>query len=330
MFTRMTRVVGVAVGFAGLYTFADTKKNEVTTSPPHLLATSPKTEGAIPFRSGDRTMKHYFITGPPASGKGTQTNMLLQEYPHLTHVSSGDLFRAEIRSGSELGQQLLSYVSAGTLVPEPIAIKPVLQAVEAAPGRVILDGYPRSLEAAGLLKQNGVEPAVVFVLNVSPEVVRARVHGRLLDPLTGDTYHKLFAPPPPDIAARCEKRVDDTTKKLERRLKVWKGTRAAIQESYSAYIVEVDGSKTIAEVSAEIVSVVAALEMTETLDRIKQMESALGIKKQINDEEQEECLSQPAVANAHGTAMTEDEKMIKETLDRIKQIESALGIKEQI
>ena len=52
--------------------------------------------------------------------------------------------------------------------------------------------------------------------------------------------------------------------------------------------------------------------------------------KKINDEEQEECLSQPAVANAHGTAMTEDEKMIKETLDRIKQIESALGIKEQI
>ena len=267
MFSRMSRVasrvarshgvilVGVAVGFAGLYTFADTKKYEdTTTSSPQVLATSRKTKGAL---------KHYFITGPPASGKGTQTNMLLQEYPHLTHVSSGDLFRTEIRSGSELGQQLLSYVSAGTLVPEPIAIQPVLQAVEAAPGRVILDGYPRSLEAAGLLKQNGVEPAVVFVLNVSPDVVRARVHGRLLDPLTGDTYHKLFAPPPPAIAARCEKRVDDTAKKLERRLKVWKGTRVAIQKSYSGVVHEVDGSKSIAEVSAEIVSVMAALELEQ-------------------------------------------------------------------
>ena len=61
--------------------------------------------------------------------------------------------------------------------------------------------------------------------------------------------------------------------------------------------------------------------------KMKQIESAGGIKEKINDEEQEECLPQPTVADAHGAAMTEDEKMMKETLDRITQIESALGIK---
>ncbi|KAL9282708.1 unnamed protein product [Arabidopsis thaliana] len=162
------------------------------------------------------------ISGAPASGKGTQCELITHKYG-LVHISAGDLLRAEIASGSENGRRAKEHMEKGQLVPDEIVVMMVkdrLSQTDSEQKGWLLDGYPRSASQATALKGFGFQPDLFIVLEVPEEILIERVVGRRLDPVTGKIYHLKYSPPETEeIAVRLTQRFDDTEEKAKLRLK---------------------------------------------------------------------------------------------------------------
>ncbi|CAN1147772.1 Adenylate kinase 2, chloroplastic [Linum perenne] len=175
------------------------------------------------------------ISGAPASGKGTQCELITKKY-NLVHIAAGDLLRAEIASGSENGKQAKEYMEKGQLVPDEIVVMMVkdrLMQPDSLENGWLLDGYPRSSSQATALKGLGFEPDIFIVLEVPEEILVERVAGRRLDPVTGKIYHMTYSPPETDeIAARLTQRFDDTEEKVKLRLKTHNQNVEAVLSMY--------------------------------------------------------------------------------------------------
>jgi len=183
--------------------------------------------------------------GAPASGKGTQCEMLSVNYD-LTHISAGDLLRAEVSTGSANGLKAKEFMDAGKLVPNEIVvtmIKDRLAQPDAAAGW-LLDGYPRSKDQADALEEANIRPEVFLLLEVPESILVERVVGRRLDPETGKIYHLKYAPPESEeVEARLIQRSDDTEEKVVPRLETHNKNVAAILDSYSDILVRIDGDQ---------------------------------------------------------------------------------------
>ncbi|KAE9464324.1 hypothetical protein C3L33_03742, partial [Rhododendron williamsianum] len=158
------------------------------------------------------------ISGAPASGKGTQCEMIVQKFG-LVHISTGDLLRAEVSAGTEIGNKAKEYMDAGRLVPDEVVTAMVtarLSQQDAKEKGWLLDGYPRSFAQAQSLEKLNIRPDIYIVLDVPDEILIDRCVGRRLDPVTGKIYHiKNFPPETDEIKARLITRPDDTEQKID-------------------------------------------------------------------------------------------------------------------
>ncbi|KAL6965555.1 adenylate kinase [Sarracenia purpurea var. burkii] len=186
------------------------------------------------------------ISGAPASGKGTQCEMIVQKFG-LVHISTGDLLRTEVSAGTEIGNKAKEYMNAGRLVPDEIVTAMVTARISQQDAKEkgwLLDGYPRSYAQAQSLEKLKIRPDVYIVLDVLDAILVDRCIGRRLDPVTGKIYHlKNFPPESDEIKARLVTRPDDTEQKVKSRLQIYKQNAEAILSTYLDILSKIDGNR---------------------------------------------------------------------------------------
>jgi adenylate kinase len=180
--------------------------------------------------------------GPPGSGKGTQAKLLAADFG-MEHLSSGDIFRAEKGSGSDLGKQLAVYMNAGQLVPDQTVVEVMAKAVASshAPGGLLLDGFPRTVAQAEALDRQlagiGKPLDAVVVLEAGDDLIIDRIAGRRVNPRTGKIYHVRNMPPKvagidDETGEKLIQREDDREEVVRKRLEVYRRQTAPVVEYY--------------------------------------------------------------------------------------------------
>jgi adenylate kinase len=195
------------------------------------------------------------IAGAPASGKGTQCELIKKNYG-VTHLSTGDMLRAAVAAGSDVGTKAKEFMDAGKLVPDEVIIgvvKDRLDEEDCKTNGWLLDGFPRTPAQAEALAAAGISADCFLFLNVPDEILVERVVGRRTDPETGKIYHMTFSPPEDEeILARLEQRSDDTEEKVKVRLEQFHANVEAVKGSYSDIGIDIDGTASPAEVAKAV------------------------------------------------------------------------------
>lgn len=208
------------------------------------------------------------LLGGPGAGKGTQAERL-SEALGIPQVSTGDLFRENLKNETELGLLAKGYMERGELVPDKVTVGMVrerLSRTDAAKG-AILDGFPRTIAQAEalqfLLADLGFKLAVVPYIKVPEDVLLARLAGRWTCRKCGAMYHQLYSPPQRDgVCDKCGgelyQRPDDTPETQKHRIEVYFEQTAPLIDYYreKGLLVEVDGRPGIDEIQAELLGVI--------------------------------------------------------------------------
>ena len=183
-------------------------------------------------------LMRMILVGPPGAGKGTQAARLVETF-RIPHISSGDMFRAEVKSGSDLGKQLDAHMKGGGLVPDDVTIPIVLKRITQpdTAGGFMLDGFPRTRPQAEALDaamtDAGVALDAVVLIEVPDSLLEERAVNRRTDPETGTIYHLKYNPPPDDIVGRLVHRADDTKEAVDKRIAKYHSETAPIIPFYS-------------------------------------------------------------------------------------------------
>jgi adenylate kinase len=203
------------------------------------------------------------LLGPQGAGKGTQAQRI-SEKTGARHISTGDLVRAEIKSGSELGQTIKNYNDRGELVPDEIIIemmKPYLDEADSW----ILDGFPRNQAQAEaldeMLEEIDAELDAAVALEAPDAALIERLSGRRTSEATGRIYHVEYDPPPEngeEDPGPFIQRKDDTEEALRRRLEVYHEHTEPLKDYYAkrGILATVDAAQGIPEVTADILEAV--------------------------------------------------------------------------
>ncbi|CAM8920868.1 unnamed protein product [Rhodiola kirilowii] len=226
------------------------------------------------------------ISGAPASGKGTQCELIVKKFG-LVHISTGDLLRAEVSAGSEIGLKAKEFMNAGKLVPDEIVTAMVstrLSEQDAKERGWLLDGYPRSAAQAQSLEKMEVRPDIYILLNVPDEILVDRCVGRRLDPVTGKIYHiKNFPPESEEIRERLVTRPDDTEEKVKSRLEIYKKNVEAILSTYADILNMIDGNRAKEVVFEEISSLLIQAQEAKANRKNLVQDSWRGIPTKLNN-----------------------------------------------
>ena len=199
------------------------------------------------------------LLGPQGAGKGTQAQRI-SEKTGAKHISTGDLVRAEIKSGSELGQKIKDYNDRGELVPDEIIIEMMRPYLEEADSW-ILDGFPRNESQAEaldeMLEEIDAELDAAVALEAPDEALVKRLSGRRTSEATGRIYHVEHDPPPENSEedpGPFVQRKDDTEEAIRRRLKIYHEQTEPLKGYYAerGILQTVDATQGIAEVTGDV------------------------------------------------------------------------------
>ena len=183
----------------------------------------------------------FILLGPPGAGKGTQANFITKKYG-IPQISTGDMLRAAIKDGTELGMKAKKLMDAGQLVPDEVILDLVKHRI-AAPdcaGGFLFDGFPRTLAQAEAMKNIGLQIDYVVEIAVPDEEIIQRMSGRRVHPASGRTYHIKFNPP--KVAGKDDLtgeplilRQDDQAETVKERLHVYHAQTQPLIEYYSKW-----------------------------------------------------------------------------------------------
>ncbi|MCC2164858.1 adenylate kinase [Brotaphodocola catenula] len=210
------------------------------------------------------------MLGAPGAGKGTQAKKIAEKY-HIPHISTGDIFRANIKNGTELGMKAKSYMDQGQLVPDDVTIGMLLDRIsqeDCAEGYV-LDGFPRTIPQAEsltkALEERGESIDYAINVDVPDQAIVTRMAGRRACLACGATYHIVYnAPKKENVCDVCGEglvlRDDDKPETVQKRLTVYHDQTKPLIDYYgkAGILVTVDGTQDLNKVFEDIVSVLGA------------------------------------------------------------------------
>ncbi|MBQ1304001.1 MAG: adenylate kinase [Erysipelotrichaceae bacterium] len=211
---------------------------------------------------------NMLIMGPAGAGKGTMSELIEKKY-NVAHISTGDMFRSEIKNNTELGQKATEYIKQGLLVPDEVTIAMVLKRMSQpdCDGGYLLDGFPRSLVQADVFDTKVIETPkevnIVINLTVDKEALFDRIENRRICRQCGAVYnmHTL----PPKVEGVCDncggelyQRADDNRESLERRMQSYEEETFPVLTHYRRLnlVHDVNASQTIEEVWADVQKVI--------------------------------------------------------------------------
>ena len=210
------------------------------------------------------------MLGAPGAGKGTQAKMIAEKYS-IPHVSTGDIFRANIKNGTELGIEAKKYMDQGQLVPDELTVKILLDRVaqEDCKNGYVLDGFPRTIPQAEVLDNALTElgDKVDFAINVDvpDENIIGRMGGRRACVKCGATYHVVYnAPKTEGVCDACGDklilRADDEPETVKKRLNVYHEQTQPLIDYYKGQgiLKSVDGTQDMNKVFSDIVAILEA------------------------------------------------------------------------
>ncbi|MEW9502737.1 adenylate kinase [Jeotgalibacillus marinus] len=204
------------------------------------------------------------LMGLPGAGKGTQAEQIIEKY-EIPHISTGDMFRAAIKNGTELGLKAKSFMDQGNLVPDEVTIGIVHERLskDDCQKGFLLDGFPRTVAQAdaldSLLTDLGKKLDYVLNIKVEQEELMKRLTGRWICKTCGATYHTIFNPPA--VEGICDKdggelyqRIDDKPETVKNRLDVNMKQTQPLLDFYSqkGVLKDIDGQQDIKKVFVDI------------------------------------------------------------------------------
>jgi adenylate kinase len=219
---------------------------------------------------------NLILLGPPGAGKGTQAERLRDDFD-LAYIATGDMLRAAVAEGTELGQKAREYMDRGDLVPDDIIIGVILERVKGDDARdgFLLDGFPRTIAQAEALEkalaQLGRKLTAVLMIEVPDEEIVRRLSGRRVSK-SGRVYHVEFDPPKHE--GRCDvdgsalvQRDDDKPETIRKRLDVYHQQTAPLVQYYEdrGLLRRFDGTRSPTEVHDHIRATVATLRLEDEL-----------------------------------------------------------------
>ena len=210
------------------------------------------------------------MLGAPGAGKGTQAKKIAEKYG-IPHISTGDIFRANIKGGTELGMKAKSYMDQGQLVPDDVTIGMLLDRIsqDDCAGGYVLDGFPRTIPQAESLTEalKGRNEKMDYAINVDvpDEAIVTRMGGRRACIACGATYHIVYNPTKTEgVCDACGEKLvlrdDDKPETVQKRLTVYHEQTQPLIEYYDSegILKTVDGTQDLNDVFEDIIEILGA------------------------------------------------------------------------
>jgi adenylate kinase len=214
---------------------------------------------------------YLVLLGAPGAGKGTQASAITDRFGWV-HLASGDLLRAEVAKGTELGKLAQSYMEKGALVPDEVVIQMIVKRISAPDTAVgvIFDGFPRTTGQAEALdkalQKLGKKIDWALYINVPAEKLVKRISGRWICRQCQTPYHSITSPP--RVAGKCDKcggdlyqRSDDTEATVRERLNVYFAQTTPVLDFYrqKSKLIEINGDADIEKVTTDVIDALSRL-----------------------------------------------------------------------